>query len=254
MTRVYGTGDDETAPTIDPDAVADFFDRRAERIAELGPTRAVIYQDRHPDLAERRDAAEREALLPLLGLDGRQRVLDVGCGTGRWVPSISGISRAYHGLDLTPGLVEFARDEFAVLDNVRFTVSSVDDFSLESLGETAGFDRVLSAGVLIYLNDDQLARSLRCIIACVTGPHPRLLFREPVAQGERLTIAEHFSEDLDAVYNAIYRTRGELLDALAEETRASGLVVLEHGFLFEDDSLNNRRDTRQEWFLVGRPT
>jgi hypothetical protein len=73
-----------------------------------------------------------------------------------------------------------------------------------------------------------------------------------VAQEERLTIAEHFSEDLDAVYNAIYRTRDELLSAFGEAWAGTGLHIRDHGPLFEDDSLNNRRETRQEWFVAGR--
>ena len=251
MTRVFGDGPDGEATRIDPDSVAEFFDRRAERISELGPTRAVIYQDKHPDLAERRDAAERAALLPRLALDGSQRLLDVGCGTGRWVPSLADLTAAYHGLDLTRGLIEFAQEQYAGRDDVRFSVSSVDDFSLASLGESTGFDRVLAAGVMIYLNDDQLSRALTCIAESAAGDAPLLLFREPVAQAERLTIAEHFSDDLDAVYNAIYRNRGELERAFADVFGPHGMGVVEQGFVFDDDDLNNRKETRQEWFLVG---
>lgn len=247
MTRIFGPGEGQA---IDPAAVARFFDRRAERIDELGPTRAVIYQDRHPDLAERRDAAERSALLPILRLDGRQRLLDLGCGTGRWVESVAGSVSAYHGVDLTPGLIDFARERFHELGNVKFSVASVADFSLSSIGEMAGFDRVLAAGVLIYLNDDQLLDALTCIRKA-SDDGARILFREPVAQSERLSIIEHFSEDLDATYNAIYRTRAELLSSYEEAFAPVGLKVLDSGYVFADTDLNNRAETAQEWFIVG---
>lgn len=254
MSRVFGRDGDGQAARIDPTSVADFFAGRAARIDELGPTRAVIYQDKHPDLAERRDAAERDALLPKLQLDGTQRLLDLGCGTGRWVNSVAGLVSAYHGIDLTPGLIDFARAEYGTMRNVRFSVGSVDDFSLQGIAESQGFDRVLAAGVLIYLNDDQLERALTCMRRSLSGEAPRLVLREPVAQDQRLTIVEHYSEDLDAVYNAVYRTRDELVRAISSSFTPHGLEVVDHGYLFADDSLNNRHETRQEWFVVGPAT
>jgi SAM-dependent methyltransferase len=252
VTRTFGLGPDGKPRRIDPAAVAQFFDQRAARIRELGPTRAVIYQDRHPDLAERRDRAEKDVLLPKLGLDGRQRVLDVGCGTGRWVDEIAGRAAAYHGIDLTPGLVEFAREAYRDRSNVVFSVASAEDFSLETLHETRGFDRILSAGVMIYLNDDGVERALGCMHEALAGDAPRVLIREPIAQVERLSIIEHFSDDLDATYNAIYRTRAELVEVISDVFGDFGLGLVDHGYVFADDDLNNRAETRQEWFVIGR--
>ena len=232
-------------------SVAAFFEERVERIQAVGPTRAVIYQDNHPDLAERRDEAERARLAPLLALDGSQRLLDVGCGTGRWVETLRPRVRDYHGIDLTEGLIAYARKRFVTWSNVRFSVTQADDFTLESLGEPAPFDRVLSAGLLIYLNDDAMERALRCMRAATGEGGSLLLFREPVAQGERLTIQDHFSEDLNASYNAIYRTRDELLDVFDRVFRQAGLRVVDQGKVFDEPELSNRAETQQEWFLVG---
>ena len=252
MTRVFGA-DEEGSPRIDPEAVATFFDSRAERIAELGPTRAVIYQDNHPDLAERRDETERQTLLPLLELRPDSRLLDVGCGTGRWVETVAQRVRAYHGVDLTAGLIDYARKAHTKHTNARFSVASVDGVGLDVIGETEGFDRVLMAGVLIYLNDDQLERALKALAGVLEGRTPRVLAREPVAQSERLSIVEHFSEELNSTYNAIYRTEPELLEAFARAFGPAGLDVIDRGFVFEESSgLNNRPETKQEWFVIGR--
>jgi SAM-dependent methyltransferase len=83
----------------------EFFEERARRVEHLGPLRAVIYQDKHPDLAERRDEAEKEKLLPILKLAPSLRLLDVGCGTGRWADTVVPLVAAYHGIDISPGLV-----------------------------------------------------------------------------------------------------------------------------------------------------
>ncbi len=56
MSRIYSR-EEESKPEISKEDVVAFFEKRAEKIAALGPVRAVIYQDKNPDLAERRDAA-----------------------------------------------------------------------------------------------------------------------------------------------------------------------------------------------------
>ena len=145
MSRIHGTPEDG-APRIDESKVSDFFQRRAARIPELGPTRAVIYQDHHPDLAERRDQHERSVLTPLLRLDGSQRLLDVGCGTGRWTATLGGLVSHYHGLDFAAGLVEHARAEHGDPPHTVFSVADASDFSLAQPQEDQPFDGRWSRG------------------------------------------------------------------------------------------------------------
>jgi len=237
--------DDASPPRIVDEEVAAFFEGRAARLDELGPTTATLYQDKNPDLATRRDQAERAALTPRLDLTGSERLLDVACGTGRWVPTVAPLVSWYHGVDLTPGFVDYARSRYADLANCTFSVGRAESLSLAGLGEDEPFDRILSSGVLIYLNDEQVAAALEGYRAAL-GPGGRCLVREPVAQQHRLTLQDHYSEELEASYNAIYRTRDDLLAALA----AAGLSVQESGYVFDDPSLNNRTETRQEWFVA----
>jgi SAM-dependent methyltransferase len=250
MSRIHGTSGDGNSTRLDESKVSRFFDRRAERIPELGPTRAVIYQDHDPDLAERRDAHERAHLTPLLRLTGAERLLDVGCGTGRWTTTLGPLVSHYHGFDFAEGLVAHARAEHADPPHVVFSVADVADFDLERLGEQMPFDRVLVSGVFIYLNDDALLRALHSLDGA-TSPDGFILLREPVAQVERLTLVDHHSEDLDAEYHAIYRTASELFAGTDEVFAPRGRVLVDRGFVYDDPSLNNRAETRQEWFLFG---
>lgn len=233
---------------IDEAKVSSFFERRAARIPELGPTRAVIYQDHHPDLAERRDQYERSVLTPKLSLDGTQRLLDVGCGTGRWTTTLDELVEHYHGIDFAEGLVEHARGTHGNPPHTMFSVADASDFTLEQLGEDQPFDRALVSGVFIYLNDEALDSALECLDSATT-PDAVILLREPVAQEERLTLVDHHSADLDADYHAIYRTRAELLDAATTAFAATGRVLVDHGYVYDDPDLNNRRETQQEWFV-----
>lgn len=251
MTRIPTDPGAADAPEIDRDAVRRFFDERARKLPALGPVRAVIYQDKHPDLAERRDAAEKASLLPKLELHGTERLLDLGCGTGRWASALVPRVAHYHGVDGAEGLVEFARGQFADTP-ARFTALPAEELSLESLGEQEGFDRVFCAGLLIYLNDGMVDKVLEAMASVATATC-RVLIREPVGIDRRLTLREHFSDELAQEYNAIYRTEGELREAINRTLGRHGFQVTGAGDVFEDPGLNNRAETRQRWLLVERP-
>lgn len=242
---------EQEAPQIDPAAVENFFSKRAEKAKTIGSLRAVIYQDKHPDLAERRDAAEKALLLPKLELQTYSRVLDIGCGTGRWTGLIAPKVDSYHGTDFSAGLVNIARAEHGTARNVRYSVLRSVSVSLEALGESRGFDKIVVFGLLIYLNDQDVTETLLRLVN-VAAPQCRLLIREPVAIGERLTIKEHFSDDLEQVYNAIYRTEEELLIMINEVLEPACFKLIERGYVYEQHEMNNRADTVQKWFVLER--
>lgn len=251
MARIPTRPDAPDQPRIDRDAVDAFFEERARRIGALGPVRAVIYQDKHPDLAERRDAAEKSALLPLLSLTSRSRVLDIGCGSGRWTPELADGAAAYHGVDASQGLIDYARQDNAKRTHCRFTTIRSDQITLDALGEASGFDRIFCAGLFIYLNDPEMDRTFQAM-ADVSAAECKILLREPVGVDSRLTIKDHFSDDLDQTYNAIYRTQAELEAAMRDHLMGRGFRISSSGDVFPEASLNNRSDTRQRWILLER--
>lgn len=251
MTRIISKAGATDAPQIDRHAVETFFAERARKHGELGSIRTVIYQDRSGTLAERRDAAEKRKLLPLLDLADSDRVLDVACGTGRWTEAVLPLAGYYHGYDFCRELLAIARSRFEAFDNLKFTHVAVEDVSLQRLGEVAGFNKILAMGVLIYLNDGEMHRALRNVAMCASE-HCRLLLREPVGVQARLTIKEHFSEDMQQYYNAIYRTEAELMDAFDAQLFSAGFRLQAVGDVYDDDGLNNRPDTRQRWYLIER--
>lgn len=251
MSRTYTTPDeDSTAPELDPLAVAAFFEARAGRIDELGPTKAVIYQDKHGNLAEQRDQAEARCLMPRLRLNGLQRFLDVGCGTGRWAARLVGKVAAYHGIDLSEGLLDYARTAHAQHTGFRFSRLAAEGISSLALGETA-FDRMLCSGVSIYLNDGQLDRMLLGM-GEVASRACLIVLREPVGIQKRLTLIDHWSEELELPYHATYRTEQELIQALDRTLGQQGFAVRASGDVYEDPAMNNRPDTRQRWLAVER--
>jgi len=251
MSRIASSPDDKNKPSIDRKEVEAFFVQRAQRLKELGPLVTVIYQDRHPEVASQKDEADKRRILPLLTLDGSQRVLDVGCGTGRWADEISANSKSYHGIDFSKELIGYATERFRHLHNCRFTQASVTDFSLEGLGETEPFNLILCAGVLMYLNDADVETALENFASVLT-PSCRIVLREPMGIGKRLTLKEHYSEDMDQTYSAIYRTIEEFEQIIKKSLFSKGFYLRDKGYMYEGETLNNRSDTRQMWLVIER--
>lgn len=250
MSRIFSRPGEE-APVIDPDAVLGFFEQRAVKAGALGPTRAVIYQDKHADLAEQRDAAEKALLLPKMQVSAEDRIVDVGCGTGRWAQALLPLGAYYHGCDLSPGLIEIAREQYKSFDNARFSTLSGSGVTLEALSETDPFNRILVVGIFLYMNDDDAARSMHAISA-LAAPKCRFILREPIALENRLTIKEHYSDDMDQTYNATYRTQDQLFELIDASFGKAGFSLEDSGDVYADANLNNRAETRQRWFVFER--
>jgi 2-polyprenyl-3-methyl-5-hydroxy-6-metoxy-1,4-benzoquinol methylase len=251
VTRIFSKTDEESKPRIDKESVAKFFRERAQKAESVGLTRAVIYQDKHPDLAEKRDVAEKARLLPVLQLDSTLRVLDVGCGTGRWTVELAGNSAHYHGIDFSAELIGHARASHPESASLKFSVAPAENYSLSELGESQPFDRILCCGVMIYLNDEDVAGAFRCM-ASVASEKCRVVMREPVGVLNRLTIKDHFSDELEQSYNAIYRTQQELVSYMTDTLFASGFRIVDQGDVYEVE-LNNRTETVQRWMVLERP-
>ena len=199
----------KNAPQISPNAIKRFFNKRAEKANKIGYLKAVIYQENNSNLAELRDVAEKALLLPKLKPLSTCRVLDIGCGPGRWASILSSEAQYYHGIDFTERFIQFARKAYAFSKKTRFSNMRSVDVSLKSLGEVLKFDRIVIFGLLIYLNEMDAIKTLRGV-AKVAAPMCRILIREPVALGKRLTLKNHFSTEMNQQYNAIYRTENEL--------------------------------------------
>lgn len=246
-TRVLG----EARP-LDYDATRAFFDGRARRTAEQPALTAVLYQDSNPDLARQRDEMERDMVLDWLPLLGEPRVLDVGCGIGRWGRHLAPWAGAYQGIDFSAGLVELARASLATCYRPgRFAVDvlAATELAADRLTLPPPFDIVIQAGLLVYLNDEDAERVLRAI-PLVAADHATVYLREPVATGRRLTLDRHWSEELGQEYSASYRPEAWYEERLSCILGAAGFVFTRSVPL--DAGLANRRETTQHFFLLER--
>ncbi len=249
-TRIHG----DMCP-IDYGATRDFFEGRGRKYNEAHPYTSVCYQDDNPDLAARRDTHEKNKVLPLLGVGAETRVLDVGCGVGRWADALAPLCAAYLGLDFSESLLEVARGRTheAWANRVRFQHKAMQEMvgaSPADFSVAPPFSCCLLSGILVYLNDQDVAASLDALTGFLASSCT-VYIREPVGTQERLTLNGHYSEDLNARYSAIYRTVPDYQAFLAASLVPAGFRIREEGFLLPPD-LANRQGTTQYYFLLTR--
>jgi cyclopropane fatty-acyl-phospholipid synthase-like methyltransferase len=229
-----------TAHEISYAATLEFFESRGRHAQPDRPQTATMYQD--SDLAARRDACEKETVLPLLGLQGGERVLDLGCGYGRWGQTLVGRIGEYVGVDFSAELLRVA--EGLHLPSSRFHRLPAQDVSAATLGETQPFDVFICSGILIYLNDadvDKLGRA----ISALAAPNARVYLREPMALAERLTLDRFPSAELKQDYSAIYRTPAQCRELFGGPLNAAGFKLVREKPLYPPE-LCNRQETEQQ--------
>ncbi|NIF15880.1 class I SAM-dependent methyltransferase [Pantoea sp. Cy-639] len=238
---------------IDYGATRAFFESRGKG-EYANVLSATMYQDHNPELVEKRDSAEKAAVAQILGLGRVRRILDIGCGTGRWGWFLAGQCQSldYLGLDFSASLIAKATDEVAKrqLAGMHFQVMSATDIQPQSLIVQAPFDLALVSGLLIYLNDEDCVKVLRDA-ARLLVPGGGIYLREPVGVAERFTLDRFYSQELADEYSAIYRTADELHALMNEAFEGLGMFTEHEGFLFPED-LEKRAETRQYFFVLRR--
>ncbi len=230
-----------------------FFKKRAEKYQEKLPYATTMYQDKHPELVIERNKAEVECLRPLLNLSETSRVLDVMCGIGRWADVMPDMIDAYCGIDFSDELIQIA-NERKQNEKFSFCVGAATEIQDTLLKNGKGkYNTILLIGALMYLNDDDLLQTLRQIEA-VCEEHAVICIREPVGLKERLTLKNFFSDELEDMYNAIYRTKEELEEEFFSIFLGKNFHIENKNFLFGGGQkhLNNRQETAQHYWILRR--
>lgn len=226
-----------------------FFTNRAKRKGQTALLNITMYQDKNPSLAEERDYIEKKKVTPYLLLTQNSRVLDIGCGVGRWGFYLAERVTEYLGIDFSDDLIEIAKaeNEKKGYPMLHFQTLSATSLLPDCLSVSSPFSHFIIAGVMTYLNDRDckiMLKSLRIL----SNKGAVLYIREPVAVNQRLTLINYYSEELETHYNAIYRTHDEYMDLFSN-------TVLENGFkLFHQeellsDTLKNQKETTQNIYF-----
>lgn len=234
---------------LDTQSVLKFFETRARQSKDSHPLTMTMYQT--VELATLRDKHEKALILPKLGLSEKSHVLDIGCGNGRWYEAIKSHALDYVGIDFSPSLIAIAQEKYKDRTSCRFHTGKADEISPLLVGEGKSlFTHVIIAGVIMYLNDNEVIRMLKNM-AQITQPGATIFLREPVASNVRLTLDKHWSEDLNSHYSAIYRTQQELCALISACSDVINITLLEAGDMYPHE-LNNRKETQQRYYILKR--
>lgn len=239
--RIYG---DEVK--IDSKEVRDFFDLRA---VKNGSSITSVNLQKDHVLAEARDLNEKSLIVPLLDLNGKEKVLEIGCGVGRFVPAIADKINSYLGIDFSSELIKIATENFYEFKNAKFQVMLATDIKSDELLDKPPFNLIMIMGLMVYLNDDDCNNAIDEILTLIDQKSGVIYLRESISIiDKRLTLREFYSDELEANYNAIYRTEAEYLK-LIDKLLKNGFKIFRSDILLKD-GLTNRSETSQRYWIL----
>lgn len=141
--RIY-----ERKVALDSHAVHHFWNERAKKYNDNTPYSTVKLSDKNYDYAQQLDLVEKEKILPLLHLNDRNYVLDIGCGVGRLAEAIIPKCHFYLGVDYAEDLLDIARKRIPVMEHAVFVSGAFQELKcITSPHFEQPFDCVIVAGV-----------------------------------------------------------------------------------------------------------
>ena len=235
MTRLYGEKED-----INKENIKDFFDKRASKEVDSLMTITSFQEKENLD---QRQEEESKIVLENIDLTGK-KILEIGCGLGRWAEIFHDKCKSYLGLDYAENLIKLAKKNYNY-ENCEFQVMSALDIKIDELIIKPPFDIIFIAGVLIYLNDEDISQMIKEINK-ISSKNKIIYIRETISvMNNRLTLKDFYSKDLDANYNAIYRTKDELLDFFKEFENVTNIKTDKI-----HETLNKHDETGYRYFIL----
>lgn len=191
-----------------------YWEDRAKRFAGEGRGLAAVCSYGMPEFYNRAIHLEqRLALGPWLAVRDGERVLDVGCGVGRWSRLLAARGAQVTGVDLSPTMIAQAERRAVaegVADRCRFRVQD-----LSSLDVGQRFDLILGVTVLQHILDPGALRAALQAVAAHLAPKGRIVLLEaaPSALMERCDTTI-FRARQRSVYLELFEECGLVLRAM----------------------------------------
>lgn len=242
--RIYGQ-----KTFINTKQIQDFYNKRAmdSTSEDIG---IVLLGNQDPDVLDQRNTYERDYILPMMNIGHETRVLDIGCGIGRWAGFILPNCRFYCGVDFSPEMIRVAKQVCQEQggDSALNCMSAAEAISQGADFYGGRFGIVIANQVFMYINDsdaEQMFRQLPNLLA----EHSIIYLAEPVGLRERLTLNDFPSEALQTSYSAIYRTTDEYMELYAP-LFDEGFSVMKQEFF--PNIGDNYSDTGRHYFILKR--
>lgn len=243
-TRVY-----KENININKKSVKLFWNKRAEKYTEDNPYKAVKCNDNDSEYAKLLDEYEKEVIIPKLKIDKNSKVLDIGCGVGRLAEMIVLDSKYYLGTDFAEDLLNIARKRIGCNDSYDFQICDfINIYDNEVIKSNAPFNKVILAGVIMYINDEELNICFENLLK-VLDKEAMIYIASPIATKERLTLDDFYSNELNSEYNVIYRTIDEYVDVFKVLIN-NGFKIIENEMFLTDKK--QYKETERHYFILKR--
>ena len=115
--------------------------------------------DKAEDAQKKRNEKESGILSSVVSNLPELRILDIGCGIGRWAENFKDNLDFYTGIDYSKGFIEYAKNRFEGYKNINFLELSICDIDKLNLKEK--YNLIICTGVLMYINDSDIMRILK---------------------------------------------------------------------------------------------
>lgn len=243
--RIYGE-----KININSDNTKDFYNNRARAIQDMpNPYVSVLLGDQNPEYALVWDSYEKENILPKMQIDEHSKVLDIGCGMGRWAETLIPISGYYCGTDLSSEMIKCAAERNHFPERTYdFLNYGFEEFCALSESELpCQFNRLWICGIMMYINDDALSIGMEQLLKKLDN-HTKVYLTETIALEERLTLNQFYSEALKTDYDVIYRTEKEY-NQVYQSWLNAGFQIVEQGLL---PHLNKEKEYSEtdRWYTI----
>jgi len=245
-----------------------YWEDRARRFASERAGLAAVCAYGMPEFYNRTIQFEqRLALLPWLDVQPGSRVLDVGCGVGRWSRLLAARGAEVTGVDLSPTMIAEAHRRAVsegLADRCHF---HVQDLSRLEIG--GQFDLVLGVTVLQHILDPELLHAAVSSMAARLAPGGRMILLEAAPTTAVASCdSTVFRARQRTVYLELFRECGLELRALTGVDPAPlrmrllpylrrmprrvslSLLVLTTALSLPIDALFGRRAVGQSWHAV----
>ena len=245
QTRVYADKIE-----IDNNSTKEFWENRANNINNLQTV--LLGSDKTGIEQNTRNEHEKLIVESVVKQIQNPRILDIGCGIGRWAENLINQFDYYAGVDFSEGFIDYASKKFGNNENIKFYNSSI--LELDDTILSSNFNFIICTGVLMYVNDTNLSKFFKTLKQMIVNIYKvydiyiYIYIQESISLMEnRLTLNQFESKDLKTNYNAIYRTKQEY----EEYFKTNKFDIIKTDLLLDNKSGAREETNAQYWILKG---
>lgn len=226
---------------IDNNSTKEFWENRANNINNLQTV--LLGSDKTGIEQNTRNEHEKLIVESVIRQIQNPRILDIGCGIGRWAENLINQFDYYTGVDFSEGFIDYASKKFSDNKNIKFCNNSI--LELDDTILSSNFNFIICTGVLMYVNDSNIFDIFKAFRR-VTPEY--VYIQESISlMDARLTLNQFESKDLQTNYNAIYRTKQEY----EEYFKTNKFDIIKTDLLLDNKSGAREETNAQYWILKG---